>query len=89
VWGGTGVRSVDWNGTHVAVTRGADGSLNGTVPGPQPVTLPALTNWRFTSEAAPAKPGFDDSSWTLADHPVSTYRSTAAATPCRTRYAAR
>jgi hypothetical protein len=28
-----------------------------------------------------AQPGFDDSSWTLADHPVSTYGSTAAATP--------
>jgi beta-galactosidase GanA len=81
VWGGSGVRSVNWNGTPVAVTRGADGSLSGTVPGPAPVTLPALTNWRFTSEAAPTQPGFDDSSWTLADHPVSTYSSTAAATP--------
>jgi beta-galactosidase GanA len=71
VWGGTGVRSVDWNGTPVAVTKGADGSLSGTVSGPAPVTLPALTGWKFAYETPEAQPGYDDSSWTLADHPVS------------------
>ena len=38
---------------------------------PVPVALPALTNWKFSSETPEAQPGFDDSSWTLADHPVS------------------
>ena len=41
------------------------------MPGPAPVSLPALTGWKFSSETPEAQPGFDDSSWTLADHPVS------------------
>jgi Beta-galactosidase, domain 3/Beta-galactosidase jelly roll domain len=71
VWAPAGVRQVTWNGQPVATTVNADGSLTGTVPGPAPVTLPALTNWKFSSETPEAQPGFDDSSWTLADHPVS------------------
>ena len=71
VWGPSTVRSVIWNGAPVTVTSGADGSLTGTVPGPAPVTLPALTNWKFAAEAPEAQPGFNDSDWTLADHPVS------------------
>jgi beta-galactosidase GanA len=79
VWAPASTRSVTWNGTPVAVTSGADGSLSGTVPGPAPVSLPALTNWRFAPEAPEAQPGFDDRSWTLADHPVS--NTSAPATP--------
>jgi beta-galactosidase GanA len=71
VWAPAGVNSVTWNGRPVAVTPGTDGSLSGTVPGPAPVTLPRLTNWRFAPEAPEAQPGFGDASWTLADHPVS------------------
>jgi beta-galactosidase GanA len=71
VWAPAGVTAVTWNGQPVATTRGGDGSLTGSVPGPAPVTLPALTNWKFSSETPEAQPGFDDSSWTLADHPVS------------------
>ena len=71
IWGPSTVRSVTWNGAPVAVTSGADGSLSGTVPGPAPVTLPTLTNWKFAAEAPEAQPGFNDSDWTLADHPVS------------------
>jgi len=41
------------------------------VPGPAAARLPALSGWRFTAEAPEAQPGFADSSWTLADHPVS------------------
>jgi beta-galactosidase GanA len=79
VWAPATVRSVTWNGSPVAVSSGADGSLSGTVPGPAPVTLPALTNWRFAPEAPEAQPGFNDRSWTLADHPVS--NTSAPATP--------
>ena len=75
VWGPSTVRSVTWNGVPVAVTSGADGSLSGTVPGPAPVTLPTLTNWKFAAEAPEAQPGFNDSGWTLADHPVSNANS--------------
>jgi beta-galactosidase GanA len=71
VWAPASVRSVIWNGVRLAVTRGADGSLNATLPGPAAVTLPALTGWKFAYETPEAQPGFDDSGWTLADHPVS------------------
>ena len=75
VWAPAGVRSVTWDGQDVAVTQAADGSLHGMIPGPAPVSLPKLTNWRFATEAPEAQPGFDDSSWTLADHPVSNQSS--------------
>jgi beta-galactosidase GanA len=71
VWAPPGVHSVTWNGRPVAVAAGQDGALTGTVPGPAPVQLPTLTGWKFSSETPEAQPGFDDSSWTLADHPVS------------------
>jgi beta-galactosidase GanA len=71
IWADGTLRSVTWNGTPVAVSPGTDGSLSGTVPGPVPVTLPALTGWKFAYETQEAQPGFDDSGWTLADHPVS------------------
>jgi beta-galactosidase GanA len=76
VWAPPAVRSVTWNGQPVSVTRGADGSLTGSIPGPAPVTLPTLKNWKFSTETPEAQPGFDDSSWTLADHPVTTNAST-------------
>jgi len=72
VWAPHGIRAVTWNGERIAVTAGADGALTGTVPGPATVTLPTLANWRFSYETPEAQPGFDDSSWTLADHPATT-----------------
>ena len=39
-----------------------------SLPGPQPVHLPALTGWRARTEAPEAAAGFDDSRWTAADH---------------------
>ena len=80
VWAPSGIRYVTWNGQPVQVTAGQDGSLQGSLPGPQQVTLPSLTGWRFAYETPEAQPGFDDSSWTLADHPVTT-NGTAASTP--------
>ena len=71
VWAPADVTGLTWNGQPVATTTGSDGSLQGSIPGPVPVALPALTNWKFSSETPEAQPGFDDSSWTLADHPVS------------------
>jgi beta-galactosidase GanA len=72
VWAPAGVKAVTWNGRDVAVARNADGSLTGHLPGPAPVSLPALGNWRFSYETPEAQPGFDDSSWTLADHATTT-----------------
>jgi beta-galactosidase GanA len=71
VWAPSGVTSVTWNGQPIAVTSQPDGSLSGTVGGPAPVTLPTLSNWKFSDETPEAQLGFNDSSWTLADHPVS------------------
>ena len=71
VWAPATVRSVTWNGAPVRTTMSPDGSLAGAIAGPAPVTLPQLANWKFASEAPEAQPGFDDSGWTLADHPVS------------------
>ena len=55
------------NGQEVPVRRSAAGGLLGALPGPQTVTLPALTSWRAAAEAPEAAPGFDDSRWTVAD----------------------
>ena len=71
VWAPPAIRSVTWNGQQVTVKTAPDGSMTGTVGGPAPVSLPALGNWRFAPGAPEAQPGYDDSSWTLADHPVS------------------
>jgi beta-galactosidase GanA len=62
------VQVVTWNGAKVKTARrAADGALIGQVAGPRPVTLPALTNWRFRQESPEAQPGFDDGRWQLAD----------------------
>jgi beta-galactosidase GanA len=87
VWAPSGVSQVTWDGQPVATTGGlaarrgggperaattvSGGSPQGRLAGPAPVSLPALTGWKFSSETPEAQPGFDDSSWTLADHPVS------------------
>ncbi len=81
VWAPPQIRSVTWDGRPVAATANRDGSLTGTVAGPAPVTLPALANWRFAFETPEAQPGYDDSSWVLADHPVTTNPAKPITTP--------
>jgi beta-galactosidase GanA len=76
VWAPPGVTRLTWNGRPLATAFGDDGSLTGTVPGPVAVILPDLTNWRFSYETPETQPGFDDSSWALADHPVTTTGAT-------------
>ena len=62
-----GAASILWNGQPVATSGTDSGSRLGTLPGPQPVTLPALTGWRYRPESPEAAPGFDDSGWLVAD----------------------
>ncbi|WSQ06869.1 beta-galactosidase [Streptomyces sp. NBC_01231] len=50
-------KKVTWNGREVAVTQA-----------PLPVELPKLTTWKYKEEAPESAPGFDDSTWTTADH---------------------
>ncbi len=59
--------SVSWNGKPVAVHRTADQTLAANLPGPKPVSLPALANWRFHSGSPESDPRFDDRAWTQAD----------------------
>jgi beta-galactosidase GanA len=80
VWAPPGIHALTWNGRPVPVTAGPGDSLSGSIPGPAPASLPALTGWRFSYETQEAQPGFPDRSWTLADHPVTT-NGTSPSTP--------
>jgi beta-galactosidase GanA len=75
----TAAQHVTWNGAPVATTVTESGSLAGTIPTAKPVTLPALTTWKHREESPEAEPGFDDSSWTVADK-MSTFSSSGATT---------
>ena len=81
VWAPPGIHAIAWNGHFVASTARRDGSLAGAVGGAAPVTLPALGNWRFSYETPEAQPGYDDGSWVLADHPVTTNPTAPVTTP--------
>jgi beta-galactosidase GanA len=64
----TGARRLTVDGERVRTTRTASGSLLGSLGGPRPVTLPALTGWRIDRDGAPeAAPDYDDLQWTVAD----------------------
>jgi beta-galactosidase GanA len=69
VWAPAQVRTVTWNGAALATTAGPDGSRSATakLAGAAAITLPDLRDWRFAPESPEAAPGFDDSSWTVAD----------------------
>jgi len=64
--------AVTWNGAPVAMTATSAGSLAGSLGGPPAVTLPPLTNWRYHAGNPEAQPGFDDSTWTVANHITTT-----------------
>jgi beta-galactosidase GanA len=63
----TGATTLTWNGAPVTVTTTPAGGLAGTLSGPAPVTLPALT-WQQRADTAEAARTFDDSSWVRALH---------------------
>ena len=64
--------AVTWNGAPLATTTTSSGSLAGSLGGPLPVTLPPLTDWRYHAGNPEAQPGFDDSTWTVANHITTT-----------------
>jgi beta-galactosidase GanA len=73
VWAPGGrVEGLSWNGVALSSHRGSDGSLSAGLPGaPSSVSLPSLDRgWRFQFGSAERLPGFDDSSWPVADHQV-------------------
>ncbi|MEV6344372.1 beta-galactosidase [Actinoplanes sp. NPDC051851] len=63
----TSARTVTVNGSPLAARPTPSGSLLGRLPGPETVTLPALTGWR----QHPETPDVDDSGWTVADKTTS------------------
>ncbi len=81
VWAAPSISQLSWNGRAIATRKQRDGALSGELPGPVPESLPALTGWRFKAEAPEAQPSFNDGSWTLADHPVTTNPARPVTTP--------
>jgi len=71
---------VTWNGKPMDVTPTSSGSLEGTIDTAAPITLPALTNWRYQAGSPEASKGFDDSSWVVADK-MTTNSSTGLSSP--------
>lgn len=61
----TSAARVTWNGRPVKT--GATRSLTGEIPTAAAIHLPTLTNWKHAEESPEAAPGFDDTSWQVAD----------------------
>jgi beta-galactosidase GanA len=68
VWGARGPL-LRWNGAVVPTTRTRSGSVRALwqLPGPVDPRLPALTGWRSAPGSPEAEPGYDDSTWPVAD----------------------
>jgi beta-galactosidase GanA len=73
--------AITWNGKAVATVATSSGSRQTQLPGASPVALPALTNWKHAAESPEAQPGFDDSSWQVADKMTSNSTSTPGTLP--------
>ncbi len=69
VWAPAHTKAVTWNGIPVPAKPTAAGSLAARrdLPDPAPVTLPALTDWKYSTESPEAGPSFVDSTWAVAD----------------------
>ncbi|MEU9324588.1 beta-galactosidase [Streptomyces canus] len=63
----TSAARVTWNGRPVDTRATDTRSLTGTIPTAAAIHLPALTNWKHAEESPEAAPGFDDTSWRVAD----------------------
>ncbi len=64
------VSAVTWNGAKVAVRREGHGTLTGQLTqsaASKNVKVPKLTGWKFSDSLPEIQPGFDDSSWTVAN----------------------
>ena len=63
--------SLTWNGRPVHTHSTQADDLTGTLPTAAAVTLPALTDWKHTQDSPESQPGFNDSSWQVADKTTS------------------
>lgn len=73
--------SVTWNGKSIHAKPTATGSLTGSIKTAAAITLPALTDWKHTQESPESEPGFDDSSWQVADKTTSNSTTTPSTLP--------
>ena len=73
--------AITWNAKKLNTSATSSGSRLGSLPGAQPVTLPALTNWKHEEETPEAQPGYDDSSWQVADKMTSNSTTPAGTLP--------
>ncbi|MFC1404100.1 MULTISPECIES: beta-galactosidase [Streptacidiphilus] len=73
--------TITWNGKRLQTRATSSGSELSTLPGAAAVTLPTLTDWKHTQESPESQPGFDDSSWQVADKATSNSTTTPATLP--------
>ncbi|MFZ0041271.1 MAG: beta-galactosidase, partial [Solirubrobacteraceae bacterium] len=71
VWAPSSVQQLSWDGRRLPTRRTSGGALAAQLPGPpSSLSLPSLSRgWRFEFESPERLPSFDDSAWTVADHP--------------------
>ncbi|MEC3998244.1 beta-galactosidase [Actinacidiphila sp. DG2A-62] len=74
-------KTLTWNGAPVHTRPTATGSRTGTIATAAPITLPALTGWQHIQESPESQPGFDDSTWQVADKTSSNSVTTPASLP--------
>jgi beta-galactosidase GanA len=77
----TAAHTVTWNGRPVSTRPTRYGFRTGTLPTAAKITLPALTDWKHQQESPEAQPGFDDSSWQVADKMTSNSTTTPGSLP--------
>ncbi|MCX5242666.1 beta-galactosidase [Streptomyces prunicolor] len=63
----TSAAQVTWNGRTLGAPAVNTGSLTGKIAVATPIHLPTLTSWKHAEESPEAAPGFDDTSWQVAD----------------------
>jgi beta-galactosidase GanA len=68
--------AITWNGKTLHPTATTSSSQLAQLNGALSATLPELTNWKHTAESPEAQPGYDDSSWQVADKMTSNSTTT-------------
>ncbi|WP_019063640.1 beta-galactosidase [Streptomyces prunicolor] len=63
----TSAAQVTWNGRTLGTHSTDTGSRTGKIAVAAPMHLPTLTDWKHAEESPEASPGFDDTSWQVAD----------------------
>ena len=63
----TSATQVTWNGGTLGTHATDTGSRTGKIAVAAPIHLPTLTDWKHAEESPEASPGFDDTSWQVAD----------------------